>query len=266
FLPEAVLQQPPHVLPSDRLGPPPQPAVRGDLGMLGLARGVQVEGPEGLGGGVLLLEGALFVAESADRGALDAGRIHADQLEAALEVLDLVLGLVPVLPDPVPDGGVLGLGLHLVQDGEELLLGVVGVAEARTEGVRQGVDGHGYLRGWWGDGPGDDATCVPGVRRGWAARNASCTLRQGSGIGRAEGARGRYGVAHVVFVGLGFGGLYALRKFLDDRPEGVRVTAIDRRDRFVFTPLLYEYLAGELDPDVVAPRLETLVPEGEAEV
>ena len=73
-------------------------------------------------------------------------------------------------------------------------------------------------------------------------------------------------MAHVVFVGLGFGGLYALRKFLDDRPEGVRVTAIDRRDRFVFTPLLYEYLAGELDPDVVAPRLETLVPEGEAEM
>src|SRR5690606_17241666 len=105
-----------------------------------------------------------------------------------------------------------------------------------------------------------------GGRRGGAARDASCTLGQGCGIGRAEGARGRYGVAHVVFVGLGFGGLYALRKFLDDRPEGVRVTAIDRRDRFVFTPLLYEYLAGELDPDVVAPRLETLVPEGEAEV
>src|SRR5690606_5180389 len=126
----------------------------------------------------------------------------------------------------------------------------------------KGVCAHGCHRGGWGEGPGEDATCVPGVRRGWAARNASCTLGQGSGIGRAEGARGRYGVAHVVFVGLGFGGLYALRKFLDDRPEGVRVTAIDRRDRFVFTPLLYEYLAGGLDPVVVAARLETLVPEG----
>lgn len=73
-------------------------------------------------------------------------------------------------------------------------------------------------------------------------------------------------MAHVVFVGLGFGGLYALRKFLDDRPDGIRVTAIDRRDRFVFTPLLYEYLAGELDPEVVAPRLDTVVPEGEVEV
>lgn len=69
-------------------------------------------------------------------------------------------------------------------------------------------------------------------------------------------------MARVVFVGLGFGGLYALRHFMDSPPEGVRVTAIDRRDRFVFTPLLYEYLSGELGQDVVAPRLSELVPEG----
>lgn len=69
-------------------------------------------------------------------------------------------------------------------------------------------------------------------------------------------------MAHVVFIGLGFGGLYTLRKFAEGKPEDVSVTAIDRRDRFVFTPLLYEYLAGELERDVVAPRSEELLPEG----
>ncbi len=69
-------------------------------------------------------------------------------------------------------------------------------------------------------------------------------------------------VTHVVFVGLGFGGLYTLRRLVDGAVEGFRVTAIDRRDRFVFTPLLYEYLVGELAPDVVAPPFADLVPEG----
>lgn len=66
-------------------------------------------------------------------------------------------------------------------------------------------------------------------------------------------------MAHVVFVGLGFGGLYTLRRLLDDLPAGVRITAIDRRDRFVFTPLLYEYLTGELESGVVAPPLDTVL-------
>ena len=73
-------------------------------------------------------------------------------------------------------------------------------------------------------------------------------------------------MAHVVFIGLGFGGLYALRQFLDDVPEGTRVTAIDQRDRFVFTPLLYEYLADELEADVVAPSYDTLIPSAEVEL
>jgi len=69
-------------------------------------------------------------------------------------------------------------------------------------------------------------------------------------------------VTHVVFVGLGFGGLYTLRRLVDGAVAGLRVTAIDRRDRFVFTPLLYEYLVGELAADVVAPPYAELVPEG----
>lgn len=68
-------------------------------------------------------------------------------------------------------------------------------------------------------------------------------------------------MAHVVFVGLGFGGLYTLRHLAPNVPEGTRITAIDRRDRFVFTPLLYEFLADQLDRDVVAPTFASLVPE-----
>ncbi|HEX6940438.1 MAG TPA: FAD-dependent oxidoreductase [Longimicrobiales bacterium] len=67
-------------------------------------------------------------------------------------------------------------------------------------------------------------------------------------------------MAHVIFIGLGFGGLYTLRRLADDVPEGTRITAIDHRERFVFTPLLYEYLVGELEPDVVAPPFHTLMP------
>lgn len=72
-------------------------------------------------------------------------------------------------------------------------------------------------------------------------------------------------MAHVVFLGLGFGGLYTLRQFVTSVPEGTQITAIDQRDRFVFTPLLYEYLAGELEPDVVAPTYESLLPGNEVD-
>lgn len=72
-------------------------------------------------------------------------------------------------------------------------------------------------------------------------------------------------MAHVVFVGLGFGGLYTLRQLLNEVPEGTRITAVDRRDRFVFTPLLYEYVTGELEPDVVAPMFDTLLPSDEVD-
>lgn len=67
-------------------------------------------------------------------------------------------------------------------------------------------------------------------------------------------------MAGVVFVGLGFGGLYTLRHLLGGIPPEVGITAIDHRSRFVFTPLLYEYLTGELEGDVVAPPYETLLP------
>jgi len=70
-------------------------------------------------------------------------------------------------------------------------------------------------------------------------------------------------VTHLVFVGLGFGGLYALRQVAGKLAEDVRVTAIDQRERFVFTPLLYEYLTGELERDVVAPPYRSLVPEAD---
>lgn len=73
-------------------------------------------------------------------------------------------------------------------------------------------------------------------------------------------------MAHVVFAGLGFGGLYTLRHLLSDLPAGTRITAVDHRDHFVFTPLLYEYLTGELERDVVAPHFEELLPLEQVEL
>jgi NADH dehydrogenase len=73
-------------------------------------------------------------------------------------------------------------------------------------------------------------------------------------------------VAHVVFAGLGFGGLYTLRHLLSDLPPEARITAIDHRDHFVFTPLLYEYLTGELEANVVAPRFDALLSSDRVEL
>lgn len=73
-------------------------------------------------------------------------------------------------------------------------------------------------------------------------------------------------VAHVVFAGLGFGGLYTLRHLLSDLPSGTWITAIDHRDHFVFTPLLYEYLTGELESNVVAPPFDSLLPTDEVDL
>jgi demethylphylloquinone reductase len=66
--------------------------------------------------------------------------------------------------------------------------------------------------------------------------------------------------AKICILGGGFGGLYtALR--LDqmawtDKPE---ITLVDQRDRFVFSPLLYELLTGEMESWEVAPDYSSLL-------
>ncbi|MBE9225541.1 NAD(P)/FAD-dependent oxidoreductase [Phormidium sp. LEGE 05292] len=68
--------------------------------------------------------------------------------------------------------------------------------------------------------------------------------------------------ARICILGGGFGGLYtALR--LDSLPweqgEKPEIVLVDRSDRFVFTPLLYELLTGELQAWEVAPNFSEIL-------
>lgn len=65
----------------------------------------------------------------------------------------------------------------------------------------------------------------------------------------------------IIILGGGFGGLYtALRlqelPWGDDRPD---MTLIDHQDRFLFSPLLYDFLLGEMQAWEVAPSYEDLL-------
>ncbi len=68
--------------------------------------------------------------------------------------------------------------------------------------------------------------------------------------------------ARICILGGGFGGLYtALRLHhlpwsSENKPE---ITLVDQRDRFVFSPLLYELVTGELQSWEVAPPYEELL-------
>jgi NADH dehydrogenase len=59
------------------------------------------------------------------------------------------------------------------------------------------------------------------------------------------------GMAHVVIIGGGFGGLYAARAL---RNAPVRVTLLDRRNHHLFQPLLYQVAMAALSPgDIASP-------------
>ncbi len=67
-------------------------------------------------------------------------------------------------------------------------------------------------------------------------------------------------IPRIVILGGGFGGLYTAlelsRKPWTHPPE---ITLVDRQDRFVFLPLLYELLTEELEDWEIAPRFEDLL-------
>jgi NADH dehydrogenase len=63
--------------------------------------------------------------------------------------------------------------------------------------------------------------------------------------------------AHTVIVGGGFGGLFTA---LDLAGAG-DVTLISDQDHFLFTPMLYEYLSGEVEEWHIAPKYEELLDE-----
>jgi demethylphylloquinone reductase len=66
--------------------------------------------------------------------------------------------------------------------------------------------------------------------------------------------------AKICILGGGFGGLYtALRLTQMTWPQKPEITLVDQRDRFVFAPLLYELLTGELESWEVAPEYSTLL-------
>lgn len=69
---------------------------------------------------------------------------------------------------------------------------------------------------------------------------------------------------HVVIVGGGFGGLKAAGALAG---QPVRVTLVDRRNHFLFQPLLYQVATGQLEPaDIAQPIRQLVKKQGNARV
>ena len=68
--------------------------------------------------------------------------------------------------------------------------------------------------------------------------------------------------AQICILGGGFGGLYTalqLNRFPWSQSRKPQVTLIDQGNRFLFTPLLYELVTGELKKWEIAPPFEKLL-------
>src|SRR6266850_1111637 len=61
----------------------------------------------------------------------------------------------------------------------------------------------------------------------------------------------------VLIVGGGFGGLYAAKALGGD--DRIAVTVVDRRNHFLFTPLLYQVATGAVAPGDIAQPLRSIV-------
>lgn len=67
-------------------------------------------------------------------------------------------------------------------------------------------------------------------------------------------------MSRICILGGGFGGLYtALELSRRPWPEPPQITLVDRQERFVFAPLLYELITGEMEDWEVAPRFRDLL-------
>ena len=66
---------------------------------------------------------------------------------------------------------------------------------------------------------------------------------------------------HVVIVGGGFAGIEAA-KILGKAPKSVKVTLVDRRNHFVFQPLLYQVATGALNPANIATPIRRVPSNG----
>jgi hypothetical protein len=68
--------------------------------------------------------------------------------------------------------------------------------------------------------------------------------------------------ARICILGGGFGGLYTalrLSQFPFPKQETPEITLVDKRDRFLFSPLLYELLTGELETWEISPPYSDLL-------
>ena len=64
----------------------------------------------------------------------------------------------------------------------------------------------------------------------------------------------------IVVVGGGFGGISTIQGLLA-QADGPPIILIDQNERFIFKPLLYELLSGELELWEVAPEYSALASE-----
>ncbi|MGB3495713.1 MAG: NAD(P)/FAD-dependent oxidoreductase [Elainellaceae cyanobacterium] len=67
---------------------------------------------------------------------------------------------------------------------------------------------------------------------------------------------------HICVLGGGFGGLYTalnLTQYSWQSPQRPHITLVDQRDRFLFSPLLYELLTGEMQTWEIAPPYTELL-------
>jgi NADH:ubiquinone reductase (non-electrogenic) len=68
--------------------------------------------------------------------------------------------------------------------------------------------------------------------------------------------------ARICIVGGGFGGLYTALRLSQlpwEKPENPEIVLVDQNDRFLFTPLLYELLTGELQSWEIAPPFQEIL-------
>ena len=68
--------------------------------------------------------------------------------------------------------------------------------------------------------------------------------------------------ARICILGGGFGGLYTALRLSQlpwEKPQRPEIILVDRNDRFLFSPLLYELLTGELQTWEIAPPYEELL-------
>lgn len=62
---------------------------------------------------------------------------------------------------------------------------------------------------------------------------------------------------HVIIIGAGFSGLFAVKQFFNKR--NVRVTLVDKNNYHTFLPLLYQVGAAEIEPEQIAYPIRSLI-------